>query len=963
LASADFFLTDQELAKLRSGGMVKAWYQKEETAYLLQAYPLTAEASAWAWIPLLEVPKYLSWSLTEKSTYVPLNLKNGPKVYIKSGQAASKSPLPLLFLWLSTLCFWIAAQRYLSNWLQLKEYRLFLWGLAGTTSVLFLLTFIWININSQTDLVHLNWAVYQPFLSATWSGPSPLAVLWQAAIFLWLLTQFYRLFGAWEIVVVRLAQLRAHFFYVLSLLLLAGVTYWLKYVVLESNTVLNLEATLEITSQGLLVALSLVFLLSATFMYVFRLFKLMANWGLSFLNRLTMMLFALLVSVPFMLYLDLGFSIWIWFLMAFIFLMLFDLLADGEAFNFTWLMVWMIMMSAFAASLSYKYVLAKDLETMQGYSSSLLAMDSNEVVLLGQMEYLPRYAYLIIENGQIQSSQQFITTLDWEDLIRIPENRFFQNKTATNLTLAQRRGNTLVVLQKNLGSYFSPLALFALFFILFLFFIFSLVLLHSLWPVLPDFLIGIFQIRQSLKNRIQLAVIGIVLGSSVVIGAVTVGYFKSTAHLEEQQAALRTMKTLQHAWSPVENLNVLQAAIKDTLARNPLNEQTSTFLLYNRFGQLIGANKNELDHPQWMSAAALEALKVQMQPYGFYSMKQQGTTLYTTLKNEKGQLLAYLALPKTQENASQQQKINNFVGSIFSLYVFFMFIAGGIAIWVANSITEPISKIGAGLSQLQLEANVPLVWKNEDEIGLLIQQYNLALKKLEESSRQLRLSEREGAWREMAKQVAHEIKNPLTPMKLSVQHLLRAYQLNPETVGPLIQRVSHTLIEQIEGLTKIADEFAHFAKMPKAKLERVLLNDIVKSVLDLYRNQADHTQLKLDLPEESLFVKVDKDQLIRVFNNLITNALQAIPDGREGRINVQIEKVKRKVKISISDNGSGIPVELQHQVFYPNFTTKSSGTGIGLSLSRKIIEQFDGEIYFETRNNVGTTFYIDLEAA
>lgn len=948
--------TEEELNGLRNKQLTEGWYTKQGAPFLLQSYDLEGSVRAWSWIPILEVPLGMSWSFTAKNNHQALLLDGYPSIYLSGPHKLLRNKLLFCLVCLFTFISWLSSNRYLSSFLKMGAYAKFIFLLLGTCCLLLLFIFWVASLNSQR-VFGLDWEVWEPILPGTKIGPSVILILLQSTLVFWLFTQFYRLFGQWKLRRYTAVHLRTLVLYTLSLSLIAGIAYWLKYIILVAGVFFNLEATLQITQQGFLVALSLVLLLLAIFLFVFRLFKWVASLELPFLSRLLLMLLALLISSPVVIWLDLGFGVWTWALMAFIFLMLFDLLADGETFNFTWLMVWLMMMSAFAASLSYKYVLTKDLQTMQAYSDTLLQADSLE-----QLAFLDRYAYLILENGKTRFSQQFITNLEWEALNNLPEAQFFQNKTAQHLTFAKRQGPNLVVLQKDLGNYFSPLALFALFFMLFILVILFFVGIHGLFPILPAFLYGVFRIKHSLKNRIQLAVIGIVLGSSILIGAVTVWYFKSTTRIEQQQTALATMKTLQQSWNPVDQLDSLQASILQNLNKDVLEEQQPAFFLYNRSGQYLAGNKDQKSAPQWMSIVALELLKVQLQPYVFDVNRNKIETLFTTLKNSNGQIVAYLAVPSSRSLAQTEQQLNNFVGSIFSLYVFFMFIAGGIAIWVANSITEPISKIGESLSQLRLESNTPLVWKNEDEIGLLIQQYNLALKKLEESSRQLRLSEREGAWREMAKQVAHEIKNPLTPMKLSVQHLLRAYQINPETVGPLIQKVSTTLIEQIEGLTKIADEFAHFAKMPKADPKRLPLNELLRSVVDLYANQESDTTFQLQLPPQPIFIMADKDQLMRVFHNLLTNAIQAIPGDRPGLIQVDLQQIEQKVKISIADNGTGIPEALQAQVFYPNFTTKSSGTGIGLSMSRNIIEQFGGQIYFETRKGVGTTFYIALAA-
>ena len=271
------------------------------------------------------------------------------------------------------------------------------------------------------------------------------------------------------------------------------------------------------------------------------------------------------------------------------------------------------------------------------------------------------------------------------------------------------------------------------------------------------------------------------------------------------------------------------------------------------------------------------------------------------------------------------------------------------------------------MQQVKLgQKNEKLNWEIQDEVGELIEEYNKMLVELERSANLLAKSEREGAWREMAKQVAHEIKNPLTPMKLQIQFLQHAYKNRPEEVGPLLKRTANTLIEQIDGLTRIASDFSNFAQMPTANNEYLNLNDIVQSVYQLFSKE-ENVQLSLSLPNDDASIFADKDQTIRVLNNVIKNAVQAIQFAvdydRDGLVEIVLEKTDDIAIVSIKDNGTGIKEEETNKIFTPNFTTKNSGTGIGLAMSRNIVEAAGGRIYFESTVNVGTTFFIEFPIA
>lgn len=309
-----------------------------------------------------------------------------------------------------------------------------------------------------------------------------------------------------------------------------------------------------------------------------------------------------------------------------------------------------------------------------------------------------------------------------------------------------------------------------------------------------------------------------------------------------------------------------------------------------------------------------------------------------------------------------QEALYEYLAALLNLYVFLLLIALAVAVAAGNSITRPLLVIGEKLQGLRLGRNEPLEWSGQDEIGELVAAYNRMIAEVEKSAELLRRSEREGAWREMAKQVAHEIKNPLTPMKLSIQHLQRAYQSDPEQAAPLIRNVSETLIEQIDTLTRIAGEFSHFAQMPLPQKETFDCSEVIRAVARLF--QLEQLQQKagisLLLPEYPVYLNADRSQITRVLNNLLKNAFQSIPEDRRGRVEVRLETSGNKALLSVHDNGAGIPEEVQSKVFSPNFTTKTSGMGLGLAMCRDIIEASGGRIWFETRVGEGTGFFVEM---
>jgi nitrogen fixation/metabolism regulation signal transduction histidine kinase len=281
---------------------------------------------------------------------------------------------------------------------------------------------------------------------------------------------------------------------------------------------------------------------------------------------------------------------------------------------------------------------------------------------------------------------------------------------------------------------------------------------------------------------------------------------------------------------------------------------------------------------------------------------------------------------------------------------------------MSNWVTKPLRFLQTNLSLIQFgKKNQIIEYDKNDEIGVLIREYNKKLLELEQTAEQLAKSERESAWRDMAKQVAHEIKNPLTPMKLSIQQMMRVFEKENPAAKEKVDRLANSLIEQIDGLTRIANEFSNFAKMPSPLLEKVELVDIIKNVISIFEQEG--VVINFESSYNIIELQADKDQLIRAINNLLQNSIQAFDSKKDGVIRISIEVGDDFCKISIKDNGKGIPADRQNKVFVPYFTTKSTGTGIGLSITKQIIENHNGKIYFESQENKGTIFFVELPLA
>lgn len=233
------------------------------------------------------------------------------------------------------------------------------------------------------------------------------------------------------------------------------------------------------------------------------------------------------------------------------------------------------------------------------------------------------------------------------------------------------------------------------------------------------------------------------------------------------------------------------------------------------------------------------------------------------------------------------------------------------------------------------------------------------VKKLDVSVERLARSEREGAWREMARQVAHEIKNPLTPMKLNLQYLQMAIDNNSPDVKNISLYVAGILLEQIEHLSQIAGDFAQFAKIGNTKNQTFDINMMLENSITLYSTN-DEVKIESHLYADEILIEADKTQINRVFTNLLQNAVQSVPDYKQVLIKVKSELHDHKVLISIKDNGNGIQSSMFNKIFTPNFTTKTSGTGLGLAMCKGIVEKLNGKIWFETKEGEWTCFFVEL---
>jgi two-component system, NtrC family, nitrogen regulation sensor histidine kinase NtrY len=334
-------------------------------------------------------------------------------------------------------------------------------------------------------------------------------------------------------------------------------------------------------------------------------------------------------------------------------------------------------------------------------------------------------------------------------------------------------------------------------------------------------------------------------------------------------------------------------------------------------------------------------------------------TAYLPVLDSKGKLQAFLALPSFADQAQQSEERAQLLVAVVNLFVLLFALSVLLAVFISNWTTRPLDVLKRALARVALRgSNQPIHYRGNDEVGELVAVYNRKVEELRESAEKLARSERESAWREMARQVAHEVKNPLTPMKLGIQHFQLTWDPAAPEAKERLDRFAKSMVEQIDTLNGVATAFSQFAQMPAASPKDLDLCDVVRAAVDVF-----HATPDIVITHEEhgpLPVHADREHMLRVFNNLLKNAVQAIPEGREGRVEIIARREGGAAMIEVRDNGEGITEASRERIFSPSFTTKSSGMGLGLAMVKRMVEQAGGRVWFESEEGSGTRFFVEL---
>lgn len=575
------------------------------------------------------------------------------------------------------------------------------------------------------------------------------------------------------------------------------------------------------------------------------------------------------------------------------------------------------------------------------------------------------YSYAIYFKDELVKNvgEYTYSTNEHED-IASPADFFFYDKNGYNHLFHNINHETSIIISSKTENQLDKLAPFTYQFI------FHIILLLIFSGILS--FRGLKNKRNlDLKTRLQLMLVALILFSSLSVGISTIYNIKNlNTRKNRDMLSEKTHSVLIEMEHKLASFDILDLSQKEYL-EELLTKFSLVFFsdinLYDIEGRLLASSRSQVFEEglksDRMNPEAYRQLALNKRT--FYIMNEQignynYLSAYIPFRNDQNKLTAYINLPYFAREQELRQEISSFLVAFVNIFVILTALAVSISLLVGNYLTRPLQLIRNRFTSLNLErANEKIAYSRQDELGDLVNEYNLMVDKLADSAEKLARSERESAWREMARQVAHEIKNPLTPMKLSIQHLRKAYKENAPDWENRLEKTTQTLVSQIDSLASIATAFSDFAKLPAPHNEKTELTGIIRSTLSLFSQHPD-IRFTLTHTEKECFVFADEKQLSRVFINLFNNAVQAIPGDRKGEVLIKLETSENIHRIEISDNGNGIGEAEKPKIFSPNFTTKSGGMGLGLAMVKNIIDSAGGGISFVSDKSTGTTFTILL---
>ncbi len=624
--------------------------------------------------------------------------------------------------------------------------------------------------------------------------------------------------------------------------------------------------------------------------------------------------------------------------------------------------------------IGYLYVLLKSKRYKSEALFPELFNQSGDIALDGSMNY----AFAVYYDGKILNHYNNYNFPSELNLGEIPNVEFTYKTVGDYSELWYNSGkNRQVVVVKRNTWIIELVTLFAYLFAAFLivigifYFVSRLIYVRFKWAGIKSLF------RLNIRSQIQATILFVSVFSFIVIGIATISFFIYRYNTSNEE---RLTKSIQVMANELNN----QFVNADVIPSKTLN-QSEKYALEKSFSDISDLHNVDINFYNESGDLILSTqpyiynkhlLSEKMDPTAFSEMKFNHRirflqsekvgqfkylSVYVPMVSPTNILYGYLNIPYLNSQLELNQEISGFLATLINLNAFILLLAGAIAFLLTNRITASLSLIGATMQKMNLGAkNQEIAWSGTDEIGSLVKEYNTMVRKLDQSVQSLAKSEREGAWREMARQVAHEIKNPLTPMKLSIQFLQKAISEDAPNKKELSNRMAATLIEQIDQLARIAGDFSQFANIGNIQLNYIDLGELIESLVVLYQAN-DDIHFYWQLPTNKAIIYADKLQINRLFTNLLQNAIEAGAEKANGiHIHIDLKNENNKAIVVIRDESGGISDLMMPHIFSPNFTTKTAGTGLGLAICKGIVEKANGQIQFTSKEGVGTSFTIQF---
>ena len=471
----------------------------------------------------------------------------------------------------------------------------------------------------------------------------------------------------------------------------------------------------------------------------------------------------------------------------------------------------------------------------------------------------------------------------------------------------------------------------------------------------------------SLRNKIFWGFIIIcilsILGSGVLSFYILRNNAQEQSRTQMQKKSDAMMAALDYAVShkQMETEDLPTALENEIFEISDINKQD--IILYDLKGNYLISNKdyNLVEQKKVPLEVINEILKseIRVDKQSFDEKTQSTvTSSYMILKNNMLEPIAIVYFPYYHNDSAYLEVFNKYVKYIVLIDLFIILFSVWLSWIISRNLTETLTRFSEKINRVNFfdKDLRPIRYYKNDELGSLVKAYNKMILQIQDQKERLSHTEREHAWREMAKQVAHEVKNPLTPMKLTIQNFVRRFDPEDPDINEKVKSMSDSMIDQIDLIAAVANAFSQFAQLPEKNNEVFSLNQEIRNIVQIF--SGDRIYVHSNQPE--IKINMDRIYLNRIITNLVTNAKQAEFPGRPLTINIDVEKINKRIIITVQDNGTGIPPEIQERIFEPNFTSKNSGMGLGLTMVRKMVEDYQGQITVKSEVGVGTKFVISL---